>query len=187
MRTIAICIVMIDEVEKAFAGVGGGVMDSGVSSRMFGTFLTWLNDHTSDAYVVCTSNDVSKLPPEFGRAERFDALFMVDLPSREEKDLIWQMYERQYGLDVKQRPIDENWTGAEIKSCCRLAALHRTTLLRAAKYIVPVCVTAADKIDALRTWASGRCLHASREGHYEKPALDTGSSRRRVNRASQNN
>ncbi len=69
LRTIdamAPCIAMIDEVEKAFSGAGGGSNgDSGVSSRMFGTFLSWLNDHESDVFVVCTANDVARLPPEF--------------------------------------------------------------------------------------------------------------------------
>ncbi len=94
---------MIDEVEKAFAGAsGGGQNDSGVSSRMFGTFLSWLNDHESDVFVVCTANDVAKLPPEFARAERFDGVFFVDLPGREQKDAIWQIYLEQFGLDAEQ-------------------------------------------------------------------------------------
>ena len=83
-EAMAPSILMIDEVEKAFAGVGGSG-DSGVAPRVFGTILTWLSDHTSDVYVVCTSNDVSQLPPEFTRAERFDGVFFIDLPSKEEK------------------------------------------------------------------------------------------------------
>ena len=76
---MAPCVLMIDELEKSFAGVGGS-SDSGVASRMFGQFLSWLNDHDSDVFVVCTSNDISKLPPEFGRSERFDGIFFIDLP-----------------------------------------------------------------------------------------------------------
>ena len=77
------CVAMIDEVEKALAGVASsGQADSGVSARMFASFLTWINDHESDAFVVCTSNDVSRLPPEFARSERFDATFYLDLPGR---------------------------------------------------------------------------------------------------------
>jgi flavin-dependent dehydrogenase len=91
---------------------------------MFGTFLSWLNDHTSDVFVVCTANDVSRLPPEFGRSERFDGIFFLDLPTREEKDAIWALYREQFEIDRDQRcPEDEHWTGAEIKACCRLAAL----------------------------------------------------------------
>ncbi len=95
---MAPCVLMIDEVEKAFSGVNGSV-DSGVSSRMFGMFLSWLNDHQSDVFVVCTANDVSKLPPEFGRSERFDGIFFLDLPTREEKDVIWNIYLAQFEIN----------------------------------------------------------------------------------------
>ncbi len=72
---MAPCVCMIDEVEKALSGVGSsGQTDSGVSARLFGTFLTWLNDHQSDVFTICTCNDISKLPPEFARAERFDGV-----------------------------------------------------------------------------------------------------------------
>jgi SpoVK/Ycf46/Vps4 family AAA+-type ATPase len=122
---MAPCIVMIDEVEKAFAGVGAsGQTDSGVSARMFGTFLSWLNDHESDVFVVCTSNDISKLPPEFGRSERFDGMFFLDLPGRNEKEAIWEIYLSQFEIDRNQRrPKDDQWTGAEVRACCRLSAL----------------------------------------------------------------
>jgi ATPase family associated with various cellular activities (AAA) len=97
------CVVMIDEVEKALAGSSGASGDSGVSARLFGTMLSWLNDRTSDSFVVCTSNDISKLPPEFSRSERFDATFFLDLPGSPEKQAIWQMYRVRYGLDEGQR------------------------------------------------------------------------------------
>src|SRR6056297_2771560 len=166
---MAPCIVMIDEVEKAFAGVaGGGQNDSGVSSRMFGTFLTWLNDHESDVFVVCTANDVQKLPPEFSRAERFDGVFFLDLPQREQKDDIWRMYRDQFGVDDSQpTPDDTDWTGAEIKSCCRLAALLSVPLAEAAMHVVPVAVTSSESIQRLRSWASGRCLSADQPGIYQ--------------------
>ena len=68
---MAPCIVFVDEIEKGLSGVqASGQTDSGVSARMFGTLLSWLNDHESDVFFVCTANDVSKLPPEFTRAER---------------------------------------------------------------------------------------------------------------------
>jgi SpoVK/Ycf46/Vps4 family AAA+-type ATPase len=178
---MAPCIVMLDEIEKAFAGIGS-TGDSGVAARMFGTFLSWLNDHESDVFVVCTSNDITKLPPEFSRSERFDGIFFLDLPSREEKDAIWQLYRELYAIDPTQRqPDDTNWTGAEIKSCCRLAALLDVSLTEAAQNVVPVAVTSAESIDRLRTWASGRCLSASVFGIYQHTAGDS-KSRRRVNR-----
>lgn len=171
------CILMIDEVEKAFAGVGGRA-DSGVSSRMFGTFLSWLNDHQSDVFIVCTANDVSQLPPEFARSERFDGVFFLDLPDRQEKDAIWDLYLQQFGLDPQQaRPADELWTGAEIKSCCRLASLLDVSLIHAGHNIVPVANSAADSVSRLRTWASGRCLSASKSGIYRHVASRRNSTR----------
>jgi hypothetical protein len=179
---MAPCVLMIDEVEKALAGVTGSQGDSGVSSRLFGTLLTWLNDHTSDVFVVCTANDVSRLPPEFARAERFDGIFMVDLPGPTERATIWQMYLEQYQLDAQQkRPTDDQWTGAEIKACCRLAALLDLPLIQAAQHIVPVAVTAAEAVTKLRNWASGRCLSADQPGIYQ--ASDAATARRKVTRS----
>ncbi|SFJ51800.1 AAA family ATPase [Planctomicrobium piriforme] len=178
---MAPCVAMIDEVEKAFAGAGGS-SDSGVTSRMFGQFLSWLNDHESDVFVVCTANDVSKLPPEFGRSERFDGIFFLDLPSREEKDAIWELYREQFAIDqVQQRPDDPDWTGAEIKACCRLAALLNVPLLEAALNVVPVAVTARESVDRLRAWASGRCLSSQQPGLYH---VRTSGARRKVRRDS---
>jgi len=180
---MAPCVLMVDEIEKAFAGVNGS-SDSGVTSRMFGRFLTWLNDHTSDVFVVCTANDISKLPPEFSRSGRFDALFFLDLPSQVEKEDIWTLYRNQFEITQDQKtPVDDSWTGAEIKACCRLASLLEVSLLDASRYIVPVAVTAAESLDKLRTWASGRCLSANQTGLYQFPQSKTGS-RRNVKRDS---
>jgi len=185
---MAPCVLMIDEVEKAFAGASGSSGDSGVSSRMFGSFLSWLNDHESDVFVVCTANDIQKLPPEFVRAERFDAVFFLDLPDRKQKDEIWTLYLNRYGLDASEpRPADELWTGAEIKSCCRLAALLDAPLIQAAENVVPVAVTSGESVERLRQWADGRCLSAEQTGVYrnQKPQ-GTGrgeSGRRKVNRS----
>jgi len=165
---MAPAIVMLDEIDKAFAGVSGsGQSDSGVSARMFGSFLSWLNDRESDTFVVCTANDVTKLPPEFARAERFDSIFFVDLPTRDEKDLIWEQYMERYGLDASQsKPKDDSWTGAEIKAACRLSALLDIPVKAAASNVVPVAATAAESIERLRNWATGRCIDASKGGLY---------------------
>lgn len=185
---MAPCVVMIDEVEKAFAGVGNsGQTDSGVSSRMFGSFLSWLNDHQSDVFVVCTANDVAKLPPEFARAERFDGTFFLDFPGREQKQAIWQIYLDLFEIDRDQKlPPDDSWTGAEIRACCRLAALLDVPLVQAAQNVVPVAMTAAESVERLRTWASGRCLDADQPGIYRREAPTT-SSRRKVVRGASNN
>ena len=77
----------------------GSTGDSGVSSRLFGTLLTYLSDHESDVFVVASANDISKLPPELARAERFDGVFFLDLPGSRERETIWQIYIRKFGLD----------------------------------------------------------------------------------------
>jgi hypothetical protein len=181
------CVLYCDEVEKALSGLGSAG-DSGVSTRLFGTLLTYLSDRTSDVFVVGTCNDISKLPPEFSRAERWDGVFFLDLPTAAEKDLIWAMYRRQYGISEGQaKPDDTSWTGAEVKSCCRLAALLDVPLTQAAHHVVPVAVTAAEQVERLRAWASGRCLSASVPGIYRRdgePAVRPG---RRVQRGGSNN
>jgi hypothetical protein len=183
-------VLFIDELDKALAGVASsGSTDSGVSARLFGALLTWLSDHTSDVFVVATANDISKLPPEFARAERFDGVFFIDLPSSEEKSAIWPIHLGRYGLAEsahERRPADSNWTGAEIQSCCRLASLLDLPLRDAAKNVVPVAVTAAESVEELRTWAAGRCLDASLGGIYTRGAAEPSPASRRVSRPSSN-
>jgi SpoVK/Ycf46/Vps4 family AAA+-type ATPase len=128
-----------------------------------------LNDHTSDVFVVATSNDIAGLPPEMSRAERFDGVFFVDLPAVRQRETIWRMYTEKYGLDPGQpRPRDEGWSGAEVKACCRLAALLGLSLVEAGSSIVPVAVTAGESVERLRSWAGGRCLSADRPGLYTR-------------------
>jgi hypothetical protein len=116
---MAPCVLFGDRSNKALAwAISSGPTDSGVTARVFGSLLTWLNDHDSDVFFVGTCNDASKQP----------------------------------------RPDGTNWTGAEIKSCCRLASLLNVSLVQATQNVVPVAVTAGDKIEALRQWAFGRRL-----------------------------
>ena len=176
------CILFVDELEKALSGVGSQG-DSGVSTRLFGNLLTWLSDHESDVFFVGTSNDISKLPPEFSRAERFDGVFFLDLPNVAERNLIWAMYRSRFGIpESQQRPDDSSWTGAEIKACCRLAALLNVPLTQAARNVVPVAVTAAESVEKLRTWASGRCLCATNPGIYARDGVSLPKPGRRVSR-----
>jgi len=180
------CILFVDEVEKALSGVGSQG-DSGVSTRLFGSLLTWLSDHESDVFFVGTSNDISKLPPEFTRAERFDGVFFLDLPNVKERDAIWSLYRSHYGIPGNQnRPDDSSFTGAEIKSCCRLAALLDVPLTQAARNVVPVAVTAAESVEKLRSWASGRCLCANNPGIYSRNGEAPPRPARRVQRPSDN-
>jgi hypothetical protein len=174
------CILFVDELEKGLSGVGGNG-DSGVSTRLFGTLLTWLADHQSDVFFIGTANDISRLPAEFTRAERLDALFFVDLPGPAERGLIWDMYRRQFDIPAHQPiPSDTDWTGAEIKSCCRLSVLLDIPLIEAARNVVPVAQTAAEAVTKLREWASGRCLSADHLGVYRPVVNQPGGVRRKV-------
>lgn len=167
---MAPCILFTDELEKGLGGVaGGGRSDSGVSARLFGTLLTWLADHRSDVYFVGTANDIRDLPPEFSRAERLDAVFFLDLPAAAAREQVWRQYLGRFELDLNQpRPGDRDWTPAEIRACCRLAALLDLPLVEAARNIVPVAVTGGEAVERLRNWASGRCLAADRPGLYSR-------------------
>lgn len=185
---MAPCILFVDEIEKALSGVGNsGQTDSGVSARLFGTLLTWLNDHKSDVFFIGTCNDASKLPPEFTRAERFDGVFFVDLPGDDAKQYIWELYLKMFSLDARQaKPVHDNWTGAEIRSCCRLAALLGVSLIDAAQNVVPIAVTNGEAIENLRGWADGRCLSADFKGLFKRTVAAKQSGTRRKIAPSQN-
>ena len=176
---MAPCVLMVDEVEKGLSGVASsGQTDSGVSARLFGTFLTWLSDHESDVFVVTTANGIDKLPPEFARAERFDGIFFLDLPGSTQKARIWEIWLTAFELDPGQpKPKTDLWTGAEIRACCRLSALLDESLVEAAHNIVPVAVTAAESVERLRDWASSHCLNADTPGIYTRPGKTKGSRR----------
>ena len=181
-------VVIIDEVDHALAGHNASG-DSGVMSRFFGAMQTWLNDHTSDAFVVCTSNDISSLPAAFTRAERFDGVYYVDLPGVVQKRTVWRIYLEKFGLDPAQaRPVDADWSGAEIRACCRLAALLDVPLVEAAQNVVPVARTAYEAVERLRTWAGGRCLNAeSPGGIYRSSGVTSPKPLRKVRRDPSNN
>lgn len=92
-----------------------------------------------------------------------------------------------YGLEKQALPTSVDWTGAEIKSCCRLSALLDVTLVEAARQVVPVAATAAESVEKLRDWASGRCLSAAAPGLYQRTGGTAAGARRRVSRGSASN
>ena len=155
-------VLFLDEIEKGLAGVGSsGELDSGVKAGVGATFLTWLSDRDPGrAYLVATCNNIKQLPPPYQRAERWDSIWYVDLPNRREKDAIWPIHQTRFKVEG-ERPDDTEWTGAEIKSCCRTAAMMGCTLQEAAKYVVPIARSMKEEIGALREWAAGRAIPAS--------------------------
>ncbi|MCB5271883.1 MAG: AAA family ATPase [Candidatus Cloacimonetes bacterium] len=165
-EAVAPCVLWIDELEKAFAGVGGSGGGSDVTTRLFGNFLTWLQEKESSVYVVATSNDISKLPPEFLRKGRFDELFLVNLPDGEERRTIFEIHLRKRGKLTKSidtiRLIQETegFSGADIESVVKEAIetaffsdqLGVTTehVLQTIRLTKSISVTLKEKIDELR-------------------------------------
>lgn len=121
-EAIAPCVLWIDELEKGFAGSkNSGSADGGASARVFGSFLSWLQEKTAPVFVVATANDVSQLPPEMLRKGRWDELFFVDLPNAKEREAIWEIQIEKFGreaagFDLRQlAKSTEGFTGSEIE------------------------------------------------------------------------
>ncbi len=163
------CILWIDEIDKAFAGAMGKG-DSGTTSRVFGTFITWLAEKQSPVFVVATANNIQSLPPEMLRKGRFDEIFFVGLPSQEEREAIFQVHLSRLrphnikNYDLKRLAYETpEFSGAEIEQTL-IEAMHLgfsqnrdfTTddVLEAASQIVPLAKTAQEQIQFLQNWAA---------------------------------
>lgn len=119
------------------------------------------------AIVIATCNSITNLPPELRRRFTFGTFFF-DLPTAEERNKIWAIYRTAFKLPASDAlPEDEGWTGAEIRQACQLAWRLKINLRKAATFIVPIAVSAGDKVEALRREASGRFISASNPGLYE--------------------
>ncbi|GIE34627.1 ATPase [Actinoplanes italicus] len=188
-EALAPCVLWIDEIEKGFAGASGG--DSGTSTRVFGTFLTWMQEKRLPVFVAATANDSQGLPSELLRKGRFDETFFVDLPSRAERTAVWRVHLRRamrhpraagspqlaIGDDMltELAGLTDGYTGAEIEQAVVAAlfdayserrALRRDDLVRAVMSIVPLSVTQAERIGALRDWARVRAVSASGDENW---------------------
>jgi hypothetical protein len=176
-EAIAPCVLWIDELEKGFAGSrSSGSTDGGTSSRVFGSFISWMQEKTSPVFIVATANDVSQLPPELLRKGRWDELFFVDLPTREERETIWQIQIAKYrrepqSFDLRQlAKATEGFTGSEIEQLFIEAlyrAFHRDseptdlTIGEVLVDFVPLSKLMGERITELRTWANGRARPAT--------------------------
>lgn len=121
-EAISPCVLWIDELEKAFAGIGGGGSGAEVTTRLFGNFLTWMQEKDSPTFVVATANDITKLPPELLRKGRFDEIFYVGLPNDQEREKIFQIHiAKRRPKDLKNIKISElvknssGFSGADIE------------------------------------------------------------------------
>jgi SpoVK/Ycf46/Vps4 family AAA+-type ATPase len=165
-------VLWIDEIEKAFSG---GDNDGGVSTRILGTFLSWLQERRGDVFVIATANDIARLPAELVRKGRFDEIFFVDLPDAEIRESIFRLH-----LQRRKQPIDafnlpalaaaaDGFSGAEIEQVVVSAlygvfATSRTLGMEDLSAEIartrPLSATMEERIQGLRDWSRGRTVSA---------------------------
>jgi len=179
VEAIAPCVLWLDELEKGFAGSrSSGATDGGTASRVFGTFLSWLQDRTAPVFVVATANDVTQLPPELLRKGRFDELFWIDLPNQPEREAIWRIQIAKFRREPEQYDTvqlaraTEGLTGSEIEQVF-IDSLHEAFSRRAEPTdlsiamllndLVPLSKLMSEQIEALRKWAKGRARMATQQ------------------------
>ncbi|MAP21962.1 MAG: ATPase [Alteromonadaceae bacterium] len=175
-EALAPCVLWIDELEKSLGGPGGA-SDGGTTARVFGSFLSWMQEKTSPVFVVATANDVSVLPPEMLRKGRFDELFFVDLPNEEDRKDIINIHLDRYGRDSLSSDglesligSTDGFSGAELEQVI-IDAMYKafpegrepepTDYTLSAKSTVPLSATMGAKIAGLRDWANGRAILAN--------------------------
>ncbi|HJS66598.1 MAG TPA: AAA family ATPase [Nitrospiraceae bacterium] len=174
-ESLAPIVLWIDEIEKAMAAGGGsGDADAGLSRRLFGAFLTWLQEKKQEVFVIATANNLSLLPPELLRKGRFDEIFFVDLPDDSERESIWKIHLGLRKQDVKQFDLlkivsaSDGFSGSEIEQAVVSAlyrALHRKVplatdlLIEELTNTVPLSVTRREDIDQLRETAQDRFVN----------------------------
>jgi len=172
------CVVLIDEVEKALAGLeSSGATDSGVTSRFIGSFLYYMQEKRSQSFFVCTSNDITKLPPELTRKGRFDEIWYVGLPSQEDIKSIIKIHIKKVGRKPSKFNIEKiatsmvHFTGAEVENCIKEAMYNAffegrefktEDIIEAAKNTVPIMKTRKEEIKRLEAWARDRARYASK-------------------------
>ena len=182
-EAVAPSILWIDEIEKGFGGSSGGEMDGGTTSRVFGTFLTWMNEKTKPVFVIATANNISRLPAEMLRKGRFDEIFFVDLPTVNERKIIFKLHleKRLKGSKSKDFAITddllsrlaqatEGFGGSEIEQAVVSAlfeafsenrTLQEKDLFKVIENTVPLSTTQSEQILAIREWANERAVAAT--------------------------
>ena len=176
-ESISPAILFIDELDKAFAGsTGSADSDGGTSRRIFGSFLTWMQEKVSPVFVMATANRVERLPGEFLRKGRFDEIFFVDLPNKEERQNIFEIHLIKRRRDIERFDLDQlsnvsdGFSGAEIEQAI-IAAMYEAfaqsreftqlDIIAAIKSTLPLSKTMTEQVTALRDWARQRARPAA--------------------------
>jgi SpoVK/Ycf46/Vps4 family AAA+-type ATPase len=179
-EAVAPSILWVDELEKGFSGTGSSNnSDGGTAARVFGSFITWLQEKTSPVFVIATANNVDELPPEMMRKGRFDEIFFVDLPSLPERKEIVSIHLKRRGRDPAGFDLDllaqksDGMTGAEIEQAVVSAlfdvyskdgakgVLQTAGVAHSLQETVPLSKTMKEKIATLRNWCKTRARPAS--------------------------
>lgn len=178
-EAVAPCVLWIDEIEKGLAGSRGGMGDSGVTTRVFGTLLTWMEENKKQVFTIATANDIEGLPPELLRKGRFDEIFFIDLPDAQERAVIFAIHLTKHHRDCREfdlashAAVTEGYSGAELEQVVISALydafaegeqthLEDRHLAKAIAACVPLSQSMGAKITRLREearnkwrWATG--------------------------------
>jgi len=155
-------VIFLDEVEKMFAGTqSSGQTDSGTTASMFGHFLTWLSETITPILVMATANNIAQLPPEFLRAGRFDSIWFVDIPCKNEREQIIEIMNRRYGSEISLEYSAKmnGYSGSEIEQLAKDSLFDG--LEQAFNSLIPLSRTMKKEIDSLREWAKTRARFAN--------------------------
>ena len=191
-EAVAPAILWLDELEKGFSGTkSSGSSDGGTTARVFATFLTWLQEKTSPVFVIATANDVSMLPPELLRKGRFDEIFFVDLPNREERGAILEIHLKKRHRDPAtydlHRLIDltAGYSGSELEEVIVTALydayddgqgktdISTDRLAHALKDVIPLSQTMRERLTEMREWSKSRARRASPSDDVPTAAEDS--------------
>ncbi len=176
-ESVAPCILWLDELDKGLSGLASShISDAGTSARVFGSFLTWMQEKTAPVFVVATANDIATLPPEALRKGRFDEIFFLDLPNRAERSEIFAIHLAKRGRPPRRFDVEtlarrsEGYSGAEIEQAVISGLydafeaghdLSTEDILHALGETVPLSQTMEAHITALRRWARTHARPAS--------------------------
>ena len=195
VESMAPVVLFVDEIDKGLGGIGGGG-DSGVSVRVLGTYLTWLQECTAPVFSIVTANRVDGLPPELLRQGRFDQIFAVTMPDEQERLEVLAIHLRKRGRNLKEYKQSEqaafveaskNYVPAEIEAAVKTAlisAFHENAdkvemdhIITALKEMIPMSRSNAEAIQRIISWADNNAVTVSGPSEY-KPA--TGEQKRRI-------
>jgi SpoVK/Ycf46/Vps4 family AAA+-type ATPase len=188
VESMAPCVLFVDEIDKGLGGIGGAG-DSGTSSRVLGTFLTWLNDCESPVFTMVTANNITGLPPELMRRGRFDAIFATGLPTPDERMTVLNIHLEKRGWDATSFErkdkmevinVSRGYVPAEIESAVKDGLIDAFDagedftmghVVSALKTMTPLSQSYAEAIQLMTAWAKSNAIPASR--HYEDAGTDT--------------